>query len=37
MKRIRKKFVAVDPAFAEIENLPSVGYRWRVPTLVADE
>jgi len=28
MKRMRKKFVAVDPAFAEIQNVTCVGYRW---------
>jgi two-component system response regulator ChvI len=31
MKRIRRKFLAVDPGFSEIENMPSVGYRWREP------
>ena len=31
MKRIRKKFLAVDPSFAQIENLQLVGYRWREP------
>ena len=30
-KRIRKKFLAVDPDFAEIENVQRVGYRWRGP------
>ena len=29
LKRIRRKFLAVDPGFSEIENLPTVGYRWR--------
>ena len=29
LKRIRRKFLAVDPGFSEIENLPGVGYRWR--------
>jgi two-component system, OmpR family, response regulator ChvI len=29
LKRIRRKFLAVDPDFAEIENLAGVGYRWR--------
>jgi two-component system response regulator ChvI len=29
MKRIRRKFLAIDPKFSLIENLPSVGYRWR--------
>ena len=31
MKRIRKKFLALDPAFAEIENFAAVGYAWRKP------
>jgi two-component system response regulator ChvI len=31
LKRIRKKFLAVDPDFAEIENEQGVGYRWRAP------
>jgi len=31
MKRIRKKFLALDPAFAEIENFAAVGYGWRRP------
>jgi two-component system response regulator ChvI len=29
VKRIRRKFAAVDPGFSEIENVPNVGYRWR--------
>jgi two-component system response regulator ChvI len=29
LKRIRRKFLAVDPDFSEIENLQTVGYRWR--------
>ena len=29
VKRIRRKFLAVDPGFAEIENMQRVGYRWR--------
>ena len=29
VKRIRRKFLAVDPEFAEIENLAGIGYRWR--------
>ena len=29
MKRIRKKFLALDPAFAEIENFAAIGYAWR--------
>jgi two-component system response regulator ChvI len=33
LKRIRRKFQAVDPDFAEIENAQGVGYRWRDPTL----
>ena len=31
LKRIRKKFLAVDPGFAEIENEQGVGYCWRAP------
>ena len=31
LKRIRKKFLALDPAFAEIENFAAVGYCWRKP------
>ena len=31
LKRIRRKFVAVEPGFAEIENKPGLGYRWREP------
>ena len=31
MKRIRRKFLAVDPGFSEIRNLPGVGYLWRGP------
>jgi two-component system, OmpR family, response regulator ChvI len=30
MKRIRNKFKAIDPGFAEIENFSAFGYRWRV-------
>ena len=29
LKRIRRKFMAIDPGFSEIENLAGVGYRWR--------
>jgi two-component system response regulator ChvI len=29
IKRIRGKFAAVDEGFAEIENYPAFGYRWR--------
>lgn len=29
IKRIRHKFVDLDPTFNEIENYPGVGYRWR--------
>jgi two-component system response regulator ChvI len=29
MKRIRRKFLAVDPGFAEIDNVQRIGYRWR--------
>ncbi len=28
IKRIRRKFQAVDPAFAAIETAYGVGYRW---------
>ena len=31
MKRIRQKFMAVDPGFAAIKNVRLVGYRWRAP------
>ncbi|MBX3503163.1 MAG: response regulator transcription factor [Alphaproteobacteria bacterium] len=31
IKRIRNKFRAIDPDFAEIENFPSFGYRWGRP------
>jgi len=31
IKRIRRKFEALDSAFAEIENYPGFGYRWRSP------
>lgn len=29
IKRLRKKFKAIDDGFAEIENYPGFGYRWR--------
>lgn len=29
MRRIRQKFVAIDPAFDRIENMAACGYRWR--------
>jgi two-component system OmpR family response regulator len=29
VKRIRKKFLAVDPAFAAIDTVYGMGYRWR--------
>ena len=29
MKRIRKKFIAIDAAFDEIETVYGMGYRWR--------
>jgi two-component system response regulator ChvI len=35
LKRIRRKFLAVDPGFSEIENVQSVGYRWRDPSFGA--
>jgi two-component system OmpR family response regulator len=28
VKRIRKKFLAVDPQFAAIETVYGMGYRW---------
>jgi len=28
VKRIRRKFVAADPGFSEIENVHKIGYRW---------
>lgn len=31
MKRIRKKFLKLDPGFGEIENFAAVGYAWRRP------
>jgi two-component system response regulator ChvI len=31
VKRIRRKFVAVDPEFSKIKNVQSVGYRWLDP------
>jgi two-component system response regulator ChvI len=31
VKRIRRKFVAVDPGFSAIENVQKVGYRWLDP------
>lgn len=31
MKRVRQKFVAVDPGFAAIKNVRLVGYRWLDP------
>jgi len=32
IKRIREKFLAVDPAFAAIANYPGFGYRWASET-----
>jgi two-component system response regulator ChvI len=32
IKRIRKKFLEYDEAFAEIENFVGLGYRWATPT-----
>ena len=29
VKRIRKKFLAIDPAFAAIETVYGMGYRWQ--------
>ena len=31
VKRIRRKFVAVDPGFSAIENVHKIGYRWLDP------
>ena len=31
VKRIRRKFLAVDPGFSAIENVQRVGYRWLDP------
>jgi two-component system, OmpR family, response regulator ChvI len=28
VKRIRRKFLAIDPSFSEIKNVEGVGYRW---------
>lgn len=33
LKRIRRKFLAIDPGFSEIENEPGLGYRWRQPAI----
>jgi two-component system response regulator ChvI len=30
IKRIRKKFAAIDPGFEALENYPGFGYRWRI-------
>jgi len=30
IKRIRKKFAAIDPTFDALENYPGFGYRWKV-------
>jgi two-component system response regulator ChvI len=30
IKRIRKKFCAIDPDFSAIESYPGFGYRWRI-------
>lgn len=31
IKRIREKFIKIDPGFDQIENYPGYGYRWRKP------
>jgi hypothetical protein len=31
IRRIRRKFSAVDTGFSEIKNVPDVGYAWRDP------
>jgi two-component system response regulator ChvI len=36
IKRIRQKFLAIDPTFAEIENFTSFGYRWGKPSELAE-
>ena len=33
IKRIRRKFLAIDPGFAEVENMQKFGYRWRASKL----
>jgi two-component system, OmpR family, response regulator ChvI len=33
MKRMRRKFLAADPGFGEIENVHGAGYRWRASYL----
>ena len=35
IKRIRQKFRDVDPEFAQIENYPGFGYRWRAAMAVS--
>ena len=31
IKRIRRKFLTVDPGFSHVENVQNVGYRWLDP------
>ena len=35
IKRIRRKFLAVDPGFSEIKNISRAGYSWRGPAATA--
>ena len=37
IKRIRKKFMSLDPAFSEIENVAAVGYAWRAEPPIPKE
>jgi two-component system response regulator ChvI len=37
IKRIRQKFMSIDPDFQAIENYPGYGYRWRGTEAVAPE
>ena len=32
IRRVRRKFIQCDEAFAEIENFMGLGYRWATPT-----
>ena len=36
IKRLRRKFCKVDPAFSEIQNFSALGYRWRGLTVPAE-
>jgi two-component system response regulator ChvI len=37
IKRIRQKFVSIDPGFQAIENYPGHGYRWRSVDAVVED